>query len=97
MDGNTLNSEILEARKIIGSWLKQMREDKGLTQEQVADKLGVGKQTVSKIEAGRWSFSIDYINRFAQALDFYVFFIPKDSKDPLAETMRNRWGEMQDN
>jgi len=87
----------LEARKIIVSWLKQMREDKLLTQQELADLIGCDHTTVSKIESGKWAFSIDYINRLAEHLDFYIFLCPKNSKDELAQAMKDRWGKMKEN
>jgi transcriptional regulator with XRE-family HTH domain len=82
---------VYEVRRIIGGWLKQMREDKGYTMKQLAEILEIDEATVSKIEAGKWNFGIDTVTEFAQALDFYVFFVPKDSDDELAQSMRKRW------
>ena len=36
----------------IGSFLKQLRKEKGLTQEQLADRLYVSRRTVSRWETG---------------------------------------------
>lgn len=91
MKGNINQEYLEEVRKIIGGWLKTMREDKGYTQEQLADKMGVSRSTIGKIEDGKWNFGIDTVTLFAVHLDFYQFFIPKDSSDDLAVSMRDRW------
>lgn len=84
-------------RRLVGSWLRDLRKEKGLSQEDLAQKLGVHQSTVAKIEAGRWAFSIDVLTKFCIALDAYLFLLPKDSKDELAVMMQNRWKRAHDN
>ena len=36
----------------IGSMLQKLRKEKGMTQEQLAEKLGVARRTVSRWETG---------------------------------------------
>ena len=36
----------------IGNFLKQLRKEKGLTQEELAEKMGVARRTVSRWETG---------------------------------------------
>ena len=74
-----------------GSWIRQIREDNGLTQQQLAKKMNFQRSTISKIEDGKWNFGIDTLTLFAQHLDFYLFFIEKESTDKLAVMMRDRW------
>ncbi|MEP2668819.1 MAG: helix-turn-helix transcriptional regulator [Cyclobacteriaceae bacterium] len=93
MKGN-INAEYLnEVRRLIGDWLRQCREGKGLSQKQLADVMDLDKATIAKIENGKWAFNIDMLTRFCVALDVYLFLCPKDSKGTLAEDMRNRWNE----
>lgn len=45
-----------------------MREQKQLTLEQLADLLGTDRQHIWNIEAGRKNFTIDYLDKIAEAL-----------------------------
>lgn len=96
MKGNVNPEYLLEVRKIIGDWIRQMREDKGYSQEDLGEKMGIDRSTIAKIENGKWNFGIDTVTMFAVHLDFFQFFIPKNSKDDLAKSMRERWKRAND-
>ena len=53
--------------EMIGHRLAEIRKDRGLTQQQVADRMGVTKGRVSQIEQGKVS-GHDVVARFAAAL-----------------------------
>lgn len=53
----------------VGDNIRRIREEKGLTQEQLGDHLHVAKQTVSSYESGRRRPKAGTLLRFAQALD----------------------------
>ncbi len=93
MKSNINPEYILETRKIYGSWIKLLREGKGWSQQELSDKIGISQSTITKIENGRWNFGIDTITVLAVHLDFFVFFLEKDSEDDLAKTMRARWNQ----
>jgi transcriptional regulator with XRE-family HTH domain len=57
-----------KSRQIIGKKIKQAREEKQLTLEQLADLLGTDRQHIWNIEAGRKNFTLDYLDKIAQAL-----------------------------
>lgn len=50
--------------------LKEERLKKGLTQQQLADILGITRQTISHIECGRIKPSIDNAKAIANVLGF---------------------------
>lgn len=50
--------------------LKAKREAKGMTQEQLAEKVGVVRQTISNIECGLALPSIPNAQAIAQVLEF---------------------------
>ena len=84
MKSNINPEYILETRKIYGSWIKLLREGKGWSQQELADRIGISRTTINKIEHGAWNFGIDTITILAVHLDFFVFFLEKGSEDDLA-------------
>lgn len=50
--------------------LRKARIDKGLTQEQLADMIGVVRQTISNIEVGIQMPSVETAKLIAKALGF---------------------------
>lgn len=76
-----MNDQILQARKIIGLFVKTAREERKLSKLQLAEKLNIKKLTVSKIESGKFNFSIDLFNKLSIALNFKMDFILKDEEN----------------
>lgn len=56
----------------IGEEIKKIREEKGYNQEQLAEIMKVSRTTISKIENGKFNFSIDYLSRFSWFLGFDI-------------------------
>jgi HTH-type transcriptional regulator / antitoxin HipB len=59
---------------VIAYQLKQLRIKQHLTQEQLAQKLGMDKTQISKIEKGNRNLTLDTITRVANALGAKVNF-----------------------
>ena len=53
----------------IAQQIKEIRIQRGYTQEDMAKKLGVIQQYISKIETGRENISIESLKKFAEALN----------------------------
>lgn len=53
----------------IAQTFKKRREKLGISQKQMAEKLGFGQQYISKIERGQENFSIESLNKIAGLLD----------------------------
>ena len=66
---NELKAEILAYQ------FKELRKKKHLTQSQLAEKLGMEKGQISKIENGKFNLTLATINKIASALDARVNFI----------------------
>ncbi|WP_409200280.1 helix-turn-helix transcriptional regulator [Methanobrevibacter sp. DSM 116169] len=49
--------------------IKQLRKEKGLTQKELADKIGVSRQTFNAIENGKYSPTLDIAYKIAEAFD----------------------------
>lgn len=48
--------------------LKKMREERGWTQEFLAERVGVSRNTIARIEIGNRRPSLDLLERLAKAL-----------------------------
>jgi HTH-type transcriptional regulator / antitoxin HipB len=65
---NELKAEILAHQ------FKELRKMKHLTQTELADKLGMEKGQISKIENGKFNLTLSTINKIAAALGAKVSF-----------------------
>ncbi len=54
--------------KVLGKKMKRIRKDRGLTQEEVADKIGVSRAYVGYIEQGRNAPSLEVLEKIARVL-----------------------------
>ena len=59
-------------QKKIGSFLKELRKEKNLTQEQAADRLGVSGRTISRWETGAYMPDISLLVDIAEMYDVDV-------------------------
>ncbi|MFH1877201.1 MAG: helix-turn-helix transcriptional regulator [Candidatus Omnitrophota bacterium] len=60
--------EIPPERMRLAHQIRKIRKKSGLTQKDMADKLGVIQQYISAVETGHENFSIDTLKRIAEAL-----------------------------
>ena len=58
----------MDMRKLVGRNVKRVRQDKGLTQEELADRSGFSQQYISGLEQGRRNPTIVSIYELATAL-----------------------------
>lgn len=64
--------------KSLAITLKQLREKKGMTIEELAKKAGIGKGTVGDIETGRNRSTVKTVNKLSEALK-----LTEDEKNEL--------------
>lgn len=57
--------------------IKRIRTERRLTQQEVADAVGIARQAYVRIESGKHSTSIDMIERIADALNCKIQIIDK--------------------
>jgi transcriptional regulator with XRE-family HTH domain len=69
-----------EQRKRIGGEIAELRIKQGLTQEQLAEKLGIKQQSVSRIELGLFSVGFDMLQKIAEVLNSDIKIIKKDEE-----------------
>jgi transcriptional regulator with XRE-family HTH domain len=67
---NSIESYLRNCRLEMGQNIRQIREKRGYNQDELAEIMGVNRSTISKIENGKFSFSIDYLSKFSFFLDF---------------------------
>ena len=65
-----MNTKILEN---LGKQLKYLRKDKGLTQEQLAEKIGVHPTYVGKMEGGKSNPSTLMLFKISRALKIKLY------------------------
>jgi len=64
------STEVVELRKEAGHWLKELREKRGLSQRQMAEKVGGNYYTfISQLESGRGRIPPDRYLVWAEVLD----------------------------
>ena len=68
---------IQEHREIIGKQIRTFREKKGFSQDELAEIMEVNRSTISKVETGKFSITIDYLEKFAWYLDFNINIVGK--------------------
>lgn len=68
----TVNSKDERFFKAMGTRIAQARKDQGLTQQQVADALGIAQQTLAHYESGRLRLPASMLPTLAQMLGLTV-------------------------
>lgn len=58
----------MDMRKLVGRNVRRLREQKGLTQEQFAERSGFSQQYISGLECGRRNPTVVTVYELAQAL-----------------------------
>ena len=59
----------MDTKTALGRFIRELREQANLTQDQLARKTGITYQYLSSLENGRENFSIDILEALAKALD----------------------------
>lgn len=69
----------------LGDRIKQLRKQKGFTQDQVAEAAGIDSKSLSRIECNRFNPAIDTLENLAVALEIEMqdFFVADPSSPRL--------------
>ena len=85
----------MDLRKPLGNKIRYFRKLKGLTQEQLAEKIGIETNTLSNIETGKSFMSFKVFQKLPEILEVqpYEFFIYDENitaayKDALAKKIK---------
>ena len=57
---------------LLGGRIKALRSAKNLTQEQLADQVGISRQRYARIESGTNNITLEVLSRIAKILDVQV-------------------------
>ena len=57
-----------QERQRIGQHIAQLRKEKGMTQQDLANRVEMQRSHIARIEAGRYSVGLDTLTAIAQAL-----------------------------
>lgn len=66
------NQDNNAAAKAVGQRLKELREEKGMTVKETAEKAGIRPSTLTAIEEGRYNTGIRQIADIAHALGAHI-------------------------
>jgi transcriptional regulator with XRE-family HTH domain len=61
-----------EIRQRMGERIATLRKQRGMTQQQMADAIGIQRPHVARIETGRYNFNYDVLEQIAQALGGHI-------------------------
>lgn len=60
-------------KKLLGKRIQELRKSKKLTQEELAEMVGIGTPNISYFETGKFSPSVETLEKLAKALDVEIY------------------------
>lgn len=72
-----IEAQIKDYRLKLGGKIRIIREERGYSQEQLAEKMDINRSTISKIENGKFGITVDYLVWFSIFLDFEFKVVEK--------------------
>lgn len=64
-----------QERQRIGQRIAQLRNERGITQQELAERTGMQQGNIARIEAGRYSARFDTLQTIAEAMGLTVDFV----------------------
>lgn len=88
-------SEIKEnTRQRIGKRIAELRRERGLSQEELAGRIGIHQSALNRIEMGRHSTTVGMIAAIAAAMDCRVEIITNDTTENVGNKLNlNKYDE----
>lgn len=80
-------------RDTIGKEIASQRKAQGFTQKQMAEQTGINKTTLSEIENGRFTGSLDIFERYIDAVGLQLQVAPKKHILPDWDDIEELFGE----
>ncbi|MBI3374984.1 MAG: helix-turn-helix transcriptional regulator [Betaproteobacteria bacterium] len=78
-----------DTKKLVGARIKELRRQAGLTQEQLAERVGLDSRHLSRLEVGRHYPSLQSLERIARALDVRIVEFFQFPGEVTTATLRN--------
>lgn len=82
-----------QARKVLGEYLRAIREHRGLTQKALGEISGLAQADVSEVENGSLNYGVDTLLSYCRGVDCYFFLGSRDGRhldlDHLVKKMRD--------
>lgn len=82
---------INEARDLIAGFILSRRKELNFTQQDLADRAGLGLATIQRIEGKKFIPDGKSLLKICYALDCFFFFGEKESDEPFIQAFRDRW------
>ena len=76
-------------QQVIGETIEQMRQDKGWTQEELAEATGTSQSAIHRIEKGGQNISLEMVKKLSEALGNQILSI----NDSVSQSFRIRGGK----
>ncbi|MFZ4544725.1 MAG: helix-turn-helix domain-containing protein [Saprospiraceae bacterium] len=70
IDDSSIETQVRDYRLKLGERIRFAREERGYSQEQLSEMMKINRSTISKIENGKFSITVDYLARFSIFLDY---------------------------
>lgn len=64
-----------QERQRIGQRIAQLRRERGITQQELAERTGMQQGNIARIEAGKYSARFDTLQIIAEAMGLTVDFV----------------------
>lgn len=87
MNEKTLN----EARAIISGFLKNRRNELGITQQELAEKTGLGSATIKRAENGEFWLGLKQYLIICEALHLFPLLATMEEDSDIAKALRSNW------
>jgi transcriptional regulator with XRE-family HTH domain len=80
--------QTLLRRQRLGAVVRRLREERGLTQEELAVRSGFDRKSVNRLENALYSLAVDRLYPLADALDVPVAALFEDEPSPTQRRTR---------
>lgn len=87
-----MNEKVLnEARNLIAGFLKQRREELGISQTELANLTGMARATINRMEQGMFWLGMKQYLLICEALHLFPAIAEMEADDPIADALRKNW------